>query len=41
MKLMRNIVPLPFAGGVRGGEWPASILELPTPSPSRKQEGGL
>ncbi len=34
-----NVVPLPLAGGVRGGSERGELGDGPTPSPSRKREG--
>ncbi|MBX9644296.1 MAG: PHP domain-containing protein, partial [Novosphingobium sp.] len=39
-----NVIPLPLAGGARGGPVPPSEAEAadsPTPNPSRKREGSL
>ncbi len=35
----RGNVPLPLAGGVRGGRSFVIALRIPTPGPSRKREG--
>jgi error-prone DNA polymerase len=34
-----NVVPLPLAGGVRGGPEPDAAPDQPTPDPSRKRQG--
>jgi len=41
---LASLVPLPLAGGARGGELPSSNVQIsgeraPSPSPSRKREG--
>ncbi|WP_421838573.1 error-prone DNA polymerase [Novosphingobium sp.] len=36
-----NVVPLPLAGGARGGQAADAALEQPTPDPSRMREGGM
>ena len=35
-----NVIPLPLAGGVRGGSERSELEDEPTPDPSRKREGG-
>ena len=35
-----HLVPLPLAGGARGGSQNAHPVDMPTPNPSRKREGG-
>ncbi|MFM7349645.1 MAG: PHP domain-containing protein, partial [Erythrobacter sp.] len=34
-----NVIPLPLAGGVRGGSERSELEDEPTPDPSRKREG--
>jgi error-prone DNA polymerase len=36
-----NVIPLPLAGGVRGGSELSKLGDGPTPNPSRKREGGI
>ena len=35
-----NVIPLPLAGGVRGGSERSELEDEPAPDPSRKREGG-
>jgi error-prone DNA polymerase len=35
-----NVIPLPLAGGVRGGQAASAASDQPTPDPSRMREGG-
>ncbi|MEI6643304.1 MAG: error-prone DNA polymerase [Novosphingobium sp.] len=40
VEMESNVVPLPLAGGVRGGQAASAAPEQPTPDPSREREGG-
>ncbi len=39
--MLEDAVPLPLAGGVRGGSWASVEFPTPSPDPSRKREGSL